>query len=302
MTNRLIMFISVNLVFFPLMTMFLSKLVRTRMVLKIYRKMYRSKLAPRLRGIISRTLKIKPYAVLDDLGIPIMLYEGLEPQRNPVTVCIVALRYYKEGRKSFFLNCANWLVDNLSHKGAFSVWEHKFPWKIYNLKAPWVSGLAQGLGIKVLVLAHKQTLNEKFINAALKALQAFITPIDRGGVLYIDKSDGGWWYEEYASPNSIRSYVLNGHVCALEGVHELYLHTKSSTALKIFNRGLDELKRHLNKYDTGSWTYYDRLGLIASRSYHKFHVKQMHSLWEMTGDKFFLKYYRKWKEYIEKSS
>jgi len=30
MTNRLIMFISVNLVFFPLMTMFLSKLVHTR--------------------------------------------------------------------------------------------------------------------------------------------------------------------------------------------------------------------------------------------------------------------------------
>ncbi len=260
--------------------------------------MFLSKFVPSwIRRIYCRALKVKR-VIVDDLGIPISFYKGLGLQRNPVEVCHFALKYHKEGKKEFFLNCTKWLVDNLSHKGTFSVWEYNFAWQKYNLTAPWVSGMAQGLGIKVLVLAHKMTSNENFINAALKALQAFTTPIDRGGVLYIDRSDGGWWYEEYASPNSIRSCVLNGHVFALEGVHELCEHIESNTAMKIFNKGLDELKRHLHEYDTGSWTYYDRLGQVSPRRYHELHIKQMRSLWEMTGDEFFLEYYRKWKDYM----
>lgn len=204
-----------------------------------------------IRRIYRSLFKIKSFSdiIVDDLGVPIIVYRDIAgPQRNPVAVCNFALKYYEEGDEKSFLNCANWLVDNLSHKGAFSVWEYKFPCRIYGLKAPWVSGMAQGLGIEVLVLAHKITSDDKFINAARKALDAFATPIKKGGVLHIDENDGCWWYEEYASPDSIRSHVLNGHVFALEGIYKFYMHTKDPAVLEIFNKGLNELKSHLHEY------------------------------------------------------
>lgn len=257
-----------------------------------------------LRKIYYKLFKVKPFQVVEvnDSGIPSLIYRDVGRQLNPLTVAYFALKYYGEGKKSLFLNCANWLVNNLYEKGLFSVWKYDFPERTYHLMPPWVGGMAQARGSQVLFLAHKITLNEKFMDAALRALQSLTIPIERGGVLYIDKEDGGWWYEEYASPNSLRSFVLNGHIDALEAVHEVYLHTKNNMALKIFNKGLEELKNHLHEYDTGSWTYYDRLGHIASWSYHNLHVEQMRSLWEITGDKFFLKYYSRWKAYVAKPS
>jgi heparosan-N-sulfate-glucuronate 5-epimerase len=239
---------------------------------------------------------------VDNSGVPIVLYRDVGPQRNPVTVSTFALKYYNEAKdkvnKQLFLNCANWLVDSLSDKAGFSVWEYTFPEPTYNLPSPWVSGMAQGLGIEVLALAHKTSLDEKYMEAALRALDAFLFSVEERGVLCVDEKDGGWWYEEYASPDSIRSYVLNGHIFALEGVHMFYSYTQDSIALKIFDKGCQEVRRHLHEYDTGSWTTYDRLGRFAGLKYHNIHIKQMNFLWRTTQDPFFLRYYKKWKSYL----
>jgi len=198
------------------------------------------------------------------------------------------------------MNCVDWLVKNLHKKESFSVWEYAFPWKIYNLNPPWVSGMAQGLGIKVLVLAYKETGNEEFIKLAFDALKAFIVPVEEGGVLQVDENDGGYWYEEYANSSSVRSYVLNGHIFALEGIYELYMLTKDNLAWKLFQEGINELKRHVHEYDSGSWTYYDRLKNMANWKYHNLHIKQMKYLYKITGDVLFRKYQSKWKGYALK--
>jgi len=109
-------------------------------------------------------------------------------------------------------------------------------------------------------------------------------------VLQVDESDGGYWYEEYASPSSIRSHVLNGHIFALEGIYELYTLTKDDMARKLFQEEMNELKRHIHEYDAGSWTYYDRLKNMANWKYHNLHIKQMDYLWKTTGNVLFKKY------------
>ena len=264
---------------------------RKRTLLAVVRKVYRKVFRPAPQSIIS----------IDKLGVPIVYYRDVGQQRNPVLVCNYALRYYYQDQsKNYFWNCVDWLTKNLSDKGGFSVWEYNFPWKIYNLRPPWVSGMAQGLGIKVFVLAYKESGNEEFIKLAFDALRAFRVPVKKGGVLQVDESDGGYWYEEYASPSSIRSYVLNGHIFALEGIYELFALTKDGTAKMLFDKGVDELKMHIDEYDMGSWTYYDRLKLVASWKYHNLHVNQMAYLWKVTGDKLFRKYHRKWKSYTQK--
>jgi len=82
--------------------------------------------------------------------------------------------------------------------------------------------MARGLGIKVFVLAYKETGETELIKRACKALKAFKVPVEKGDVLQVDEMDSGYWYEEYASPPAISSYVLNGHIFALEGISEFY--------------------------------------------------------------------------------
>lgn len=263
---------------------------RRKLPLAIARGIYRKVFRPITQTIVG----------VDGLGVPIVYYKDLGPQRNPVTVCQYALKYFTEEKKSLFWNCVDWLVKNLSKKDHLFVWEYNFPWQIYHLCPPWVSGMAQGLGIKVLVLAYKATSNKEFINIAFDALQTFMGPVEEGGVLKIDEDDGGWWYEEYASPSSIRSYVLNGHIFALGGIYELYMLTKDGMAQKLFEKGINELKRHIYEYDTGLWTYYDRLKNVANWKYHSIHINQMDYLYKITMKKVFLSFHKKWYNYALK--
>ncbi len=80
-------------------------------------------------------------------------------------------------------------------------------------------------------------------------------------------------------------------------IYEYYKITGDTRALSLFEKGVDELKRHLHEYDTGSWTRYDLVGTMASVKYHKVHVEQMKIMYELTGNEIFLEYYEKWKAY-----
>ncbi len=101
---------------------------------------------------------------------------------------------------------------------------------------------------------------------------------------------------EYGYKGEPKPKTLNGFIFALIGIHEYYRITKDDDALYLFNRGLDELKRHLDDYDTGSYTVYDLVGTPAGK-YHEVHVKQMLTMYNLTGDPIFLEYYEKWKAY-----
>ena len=56
-----------------------------------------------------------------------------------------------ENSKYLFLNDSNWLVENAIKKDNYTVWEYKFPWPMYNLSSSWVSAMAQGQAIQVLI-------------------------------------------------------------------------------------------------------------------------------------------------------
>ncbi|MBT4828410.1 MAG: hypothetical protein HON82_07555, partial [Candidatus Marinimicrobia bacterium] len=112
-------------------------------------------------------------------GIPMLDYQGvIGLQYNPIAIAQWGLGNYNiwHGNKSEnvyrnFLNCANWLVENLEeNKDGYKVWMHYFDFEYRDtLKSPWYSGLAQGQGISVLVRAYKETHQEKYKNAAHEA-------------------------------------------------------------------------------------------------------------------------------------
>ena len=252
--------------------------------------------------------------ILDESGVPYVEYKYQngkyvgEKRRNPVTISQTGMeyldKYYEtkdEKYKELFLNCSDWLVENAKNKGDYSVWEYmgNIPYPNFTIYPPWVSGMAQGQGIQVLAYAYNLTGNETYLNTAKSALGAFYVPVEEGGVLYID-DDGGWWYLEYGYKGEPKPKTLNGFIFALIGLHEYYKITKDADALYLFNKGVDELKRHLDDYDTGCYTVYDLVGTPASGKYHDVHVKQMLIMYNITKDPVFMQYYGKWKAYSDK--
>lgn len=265
---------------------------------------------------------------IDQQGIPKVYYPRLRSEfYNPVYISMYGfyyferwtatntdeyfLKYYrleypkidklsKKQYYEYFLNCADWLVDNIKFKKLgkieFGVWEYSFPWKIYNLSPPWVSGMAQAVGIQILVRAYKITGNNIYLNPAKKALNAFFVEVKDGGLTYKDSEDE-WWYEEYAHPQAVQSRVLNGMEHALIGIYEYWKFTGDRDAEILFKRGLQSLKSKIGNYDAKWWTYYDNLGTLANRKYHFINIELTKKLYEITNESIFLTLSEKWSKY-----
>lgn len=227
---------------------------------------------------------------------------------HPVAVSLYALSQYnnlvekhEEKCENDFLTHAAWLSDNLVEKGHYGVWYYNFRWVSpgYVCNPPWVSSMAQGLGISVLVRAWSITHHQKYMRAAEKAAASFDVPVSQGGILVTDER--GEWYEEFACQK--KAHVLNGFVFALIGVYELYECSKNEKFREIFDRGVKTLKEHLRDFELNllffKWSRYDnRFLLYSGDKYHQIHIKQLEELYAITKEEVFHQYSTRWKSYV----
>jgi hypothetical protein len=203
-------------------------------------------------------------------------------------------------KKKFFL-VADWLLAHLepNAKGV-SVWNHRFDWEYRDtLRAPWYSALAQGQGISLLVRAHRESGDERYLNAACAAFECFQRPIEEGGVAFTDESADLWFEEYIVSPPT---HILNGFIWALWGVYDYALATKESRAQELFARGVRTLLHNLDRYDLGFWSLYEqsgtRLPMVASKFYHRLHIVQLRVMHRLTGEQKFASVADRWEIYI----
>jgi len=232
--------------------------------------------------------------------------DGLGKQYNPVTLSQYALAnynyYISTGERQYkeeFLKHADWLVNHevIIAKG-FGVWYYNFEHSRYQCKIPWISAMAQGQAISVLVRAYQLTEDQSYLKSAELAVGAFEHSVDEGGVRFIDE-DGNVFYLEYAC--ELHPCVLNGFIFSLLGLHDYYQTTGSQKALSLFDDGIQTLKVRLKDYDTGDSTYYDLIGIVgeASEKYHRLHCQLLYELYFITGDSYFLTYAEKWYSYLQ---
>lgn len=245
----------------------------------------------------------------DSSGVPKLDYHGaLGLQYNPIAIAQYGLGNYNLWRRSadahrkrkFFL-VADWLCSHLEpNSTGIPVWNHHFNWEYRDtLKAPWYSALAQGQGISVLVRAHKESGDCRYLNAAHAALASFQHSITEGGVAFTDES-GDLWFEEYiVSPPT---HILNGFIWALWGVYDYALATKDNAAKELFARGVRTLLHNLERYDLGFWSLYEqsgtRLPMVASAFYHRLHIVQLHVMHRLTGEQDFTRIADRWESYL----
>ena len=254
--------------------------------------------------------------IVDSDGIPLVYYDTtvdgkpIGYQKNPVTTALQANEFYdiykennNESSKTYFLNNANWLIDNAVNKGYYSLLQYNFPWPIYKFEQPWFSAMANGLALQVLIKAHELTQDLKYLIAAKSLLNAFFIEVKDGGITYKDSSDE-WWYEEYATndKNAKVSRVLNGMMFAVLGIYDYYKYTNDADAKLLFDKGVNSIKKEISKYNLNGYSYYDLLGKPAGGKYHTIHVDLTKKLYDLTSESIFNQYSELWKNYNSSDS
>jgi len=155
-------------------------------------------------------------------------------------------------------------------------WVHPRPFPhTFRLPPNWLSGMAQGEGASLLVRLHLQTGQDRFAEAAHRALKPMALPTGEGGVRA--PIDGGPLPEEY--PTDPPSFVLNGAIFAIWGYHDVALALDDTDSARDFEAGVDTLAANLHRWDTGYWSRYDLaphpVMNVASSFYHSLHVNQL---------------------------
>ena len=218
------------------------------------------------------------YSPRDKNGLPVRYYLSVGQQYNPTRIAAYALAHFnrfwkthdEESRNQFF-KAANWFM-----RPPDGLWKYTYPW--LDLQPPWLSAMAQGEGISVLVRAWVLSGEENYLAQARRALEPFTRSLKDGGVRSI-LDDGSPFLEEY--PTHEPSHVLNGFLFALIGLVDLWRISADEVTVVEMGAFFETLARHIEAWDAGFWSLYDlayqKTGKynLATVSYHNLHVTQL---------------------------
>lgn len=212
----------------------------------------------------------------------------------PITVFQYGLGAYdlylledKEIYLTKFKLMADWAVENQEENGA---WNNFF--FIYS-RNPY-SAMAQGEGASLLIRAFIEFKDKIYLDAAKKAIDFMLIPIEDGGTtLYVGDDI---YFQEYTH----KPTVLNGWIFALFGLFDYVKIGHDSKATEILYKSLRTLEKHLCDYDNGYWSKYNSKQMIASLFYHNLHIAQISTLYNLFGKEIFKEYSDKWLAYRNK--
>jgi heparosan-N-sulfate-glucuronate 5-epimerase len=231
-------------------------------------------------------------------GMPVEGFGG--PEDWVIPIAQEALGYWElrtEGEpvESEFLGLAEVLLENREPGAGGCVWRTDFAVPKYGLGPGWISAMAQGQAISVLLRAHRLSGEERYLEAAREALPPLQTPVSEGGTQ--STLDGVTVLEEYPTPRP--SAVLNGWIFALWGVHELANVTGEPAARELFQRSAAGLVELLPRYDIGWWSLYSLYDHgrpdLAKPFYQRLHPEMLEGLALITGAEPLRAYARRWR-------
>ena len=189
------------------------------------------------------------------------------------------------------------LIDRLAplavpQRGGWISWEYAFDYP--GSRAPWLSGMAQGVAIQALARAWQATHDPEYLALARRALPGLGRPLAQGGLL--GRSPGGRWWPLYAEQPSLR--VLNGDLQTIISLYDYADITADTRALGWARDGAHAAVALLPKYDTGAWSLYQG-SREANLGYHDLMTLQLRQLALRTGNLEFRRYADRFAQYRE---
>lgn len=236
----------------------------------------------------------------DELGIPLFRYKD-RLEYYPIFISMYALGHLENGRKiknereiDIFRKISDYFISHQDQNGR---WMTLPPVKKFGIRGPWPSAMAQGLVISCLVRAYRLFNDNRYYDAAIKAIEPYKKDHSEGGVA--SQHDGDLYFEEY--PSSHKSRVLNGFIFAIWGLRDIMLLSDDNDVRKLYNEGMSTLKKVISNYDIGYWSLYnlsDGLKNPATVPYHKLHIRQLEVLYAITQIDMFDYYRNLWTDYL----
>jgi heparosan-N-sulfate-glucuronate 5-epimerase len=156
---------------------------------------------------------------------------------------------------------------------------HTHPFKhTFMLQPPWISAISQGEGASLLVRIFNETGEERYAEAARRALLPLGVDAQDGGVRAT--LGGRPFPEEY--PTRPPSFVLNGAIFTMWGMHDVGVALDDAPAREAFEQAVDTLAENLHRWDVGYWSRYDLFPHpvlnVASSFYHNLHINQLRAM------------------------
>lgn len=190
----------------------------------------------------------------------------------------------EEAYKNKVIACANWAVENQQEDGGWITFAYKNP------DCPY-SSMAQGEGISLLIRAAIVTEDKRFIDAIHKAKDFMLKPISEGGTTEYN-GENVIFYEYTDTP-----VVLNGWIFSLWGLFDYCKYTNDEKVQAVLESTLEALKHKLWDFDAGYWSKYDAGKRICSPFYHKLHIAQLNTMYDLFGDSVYKEVADRWEVY-----
>ena len=180
------------------------------------------------------------------------------------------------------------LIDRLAplavrQPGGWVSWEYAFDYP--GSRAPWLSGMAQGVAIQALARAWQATHDPEDLALAQRALPGLGRSLAAGGLL--GSSASGRWWPLYAEHPALR--VLNGDLQTVISLYDYAAITGDTKALAWAQDGARAAAALLPRYDTGAWSLYQG-SREAPVGYHDLMTLQLRQLALKSGDPVFRTY------------
>jgi heparosan-N-sulfate-glucuronate 5-epimerase len=249
--------------------------------------------------------------IFDDNGIPLnRTYIDVHDKRYvyfPISIGQMGLAVFhaylankSDVSRERFLNFVHWFEKHAHITQVLGArWLTEVPLPQYKNPGPWQSAFAQSRAISILLRGYQLSGRDKYAELAEKALLSFTKAVKEGGVTSF--TAWGPFYEEYTA--AVATLVLNGKIFALCGVYDFVrVFPENTLAKKIFNDGIETLKKILPEYDLGFWSRYNLCQARwypevdpATLGYQRLHATQLRLLYHITGEKIFEEYAQKFK-------
>lgn len=194
---------------------------------------------------------------------------------------LAAYDLYLQTKDSSFLGkvkaCADWALENQEENGGWPTFTYKRKDQLY-------SAMAQGEALSLLVRAHKAFGDTKYIEASRKAKAFMMMSVDKGGTTVY--SDGKIYLYEYLNA----PLVLNGWIFSAWGIFDYAKYFNDKEAFEEWKNTVRTMAEKLHVYDRGYWSMYNDGKGLANPFYHKLHIAQLNTMYDLTGIEEFRKY------------
>lgn len=157
------------------------------------------------------------------------------------------------------------------------------------MKAPWYSGMTQGMALATYVRFYQATEDTRYIDVCRRVFRTFIRFKNDGAApwtVYVD-NNRYYWIEEY--PIDPPASTLNGFIVGIFGLYEWYCLVGDADTTGVLQAAITTIERYLPEFRReGNTSLYCLKHKVQSARYHKKHVEQLNNLYRVTGDGYFL--------------